>query len=198
MEETASTTATPESVPPLRVLPRGVQIGFIGLVIVAIVFGVVFFNGQNHGLTEPAKTLPSVGERMASLPVTTADGTPFDWASLSGKPVWINFWASWCGPCKAEMPDLQLVYQQARAQSPDLVLLLINTNDVHQDGLNYYRDLAMTGTLVFNDGSRDVGAYRITNFPTHLLVSRTGVVQSVLQESLTPQKAAQELQAITR
>jgi hypothetical protein len=45
---------TPETVPPLRVLPRGVQVGLIGLVIVAIVFGIVFFNGQSHGLTEPA------------------------------------------------------------------------------------------------------------------------------------------------
>jgi thiol-disulfide isomerase/thioredoxin len=194
--DTFPDATTPESVPPIRVLPRGVQIGLIALVIVAIVFGVVFFNGQNHGLTEPAKTLPSVGERIASLPVMTADGTPFDWSSLNGKPVWINFWASWCGPCKAEMPDLQQVYTQAKARTPDLVLLLVNTNDAHQDGLKYYQDLRMQGTLVFNDGSRDVGPYRITNFPTHLMVDRNGVVRQVLQESLTPERAQQELRTI--
>jgi cytochrome c biogenesis protein CcmG/thiol:disulfide interchange protein DsbE len=188
----------PESAPPLRVLPRGVQVGLIGLVIVAIVFGIVFFNGQNHGLTEPVKTLPATGDRIAALPVTTQDGTSFDWSTLNGKPVWINFWASWCGPCKAEMPDLQQVYQQARAQTPDLVLLLVDTNDAHADGLKYYQDLRMQGTLVFNDGSRDVGPYRIMNFPTHLLVDRTGIVRQVLQESLTPEKAQQELRAITR
>lgn len=191
-------TTTPESAPPLRVLPRGVQVGLIGLVIVAIVFGIVFFNGQNHGLTEPAKTLPATGDRIATLPVTTQDGTPFDWSTLNGKPVWINFWASWCGPCKAEMPDLQQVYQQARAQTPDLVLLLVDTNDTRSDGLKYYQDLRMQGALVFNDGSRDVGPYRIMNFPTHLLVDRTGIVRQVLQESLTPEKAQQELRAITR
>jgi hypothetical protein len=96
------------------------------------------------------------------------------------------------------MPDLQQVYAKARAETPDLVLLLVDTNDAHPDGLKYYQNLRMQGTLVFNDGSRDVGPYRIMNFPTHVLVDRTGVVKRVLQESLTPETAQQELRAITR
>lgn len=190
---------TPESAPPLRVLPRGVQVGVGLAVVVAIVVGIVLFDRQNGGagLTDPGKTLPAIGDKLAALPLTTADGQPFDMSSLNGHPVWINFWASWCGPCKAELPDLQTVYTQERVAHPDLILLLLNTNDVRQDGVKYYHDLNLTGALAFNDGSRDVGPYRVTNFPTNLMVDRTGTVKRVLQISLTPDAARQELQSIT-
>jgi hypothetical protein len=92
---------------------------------------------------------------------------------------------------------LQTVYTQERAAHPDLVLLLVNTADVRQDGLKYYQDLGMTGTLVFNNGSNDVGPYRIANFPTHLMIDRNGIVQRVLQQPLDPETARQELARIT-
>lgn len=199
MADGSRDATAPETAPPLRSLPRGVQVGAALLLVVAIVLGIALFNRQNGGagLTDPGRTVPRVGDHLAALPVTTTEGTPFDMASLKGHPVWINFWASWCGPCKAEMPDLQTVYEQERAKHPDLILLLVNTADVRQDGLKYYRDLRMSGTLVFNDGSRDVGPYRITNFPTHLMVDRDGIVRRVLQQSLDPPTARQELRYIT-
>lgn len=199
MADVGHDATTPESVPPLRTLPRGVQVGVGLLLAVAIILGVALFNRENGGagLTDPGRTVPRVGDRLAALPLTTPDGAPFDMATLNGHPVWVNFWASWCGPCKAEMPDLQTVYAEERAAHPDLILLLVNTADVHQDGLKYYQDLRMTGTLVFNDGSRDVGPYRITNFPTHLMIDRNGIVQRVLQQSLDPATAQEELRHIT-
>jgi thiol-disulfide isomerase/thioredoxin len=148
-------------------------------------------------LTHQSKP-PKIGGPAPAFSSRRVDtGGMLDLASLRGKPVVLNFWASWCGPCKAEMPDLQTVYAQERAAHPDLVLLLVNTADVRQDGLKYYQDLGMTGTLVFNNGSNDVGPYRIANFPTHLMIDRNGVVQRVLQQPLDPETARQELARIT-
>ncbi len=202
--ENRSDATSPETVAPLRTLPRGVQVAIFALLLVAIGAGVVLFERENGGAAAPAKPLPTAGDKLA-LTLTGSNGkpllvdqngAPFDPATLAGHPVWINFWASWCGPCKAEMPDLQIVYAREKEQHPDLILLLVNVNDTREDGLKYYNDLHMTAPVVFNDGSRDVGPYRVANFPTHIMVDRTGVVRRVIQSTLTPQAAVDELRRI--
>lgn len=198
MADRSTDALMPESTPPLRSLPRGVQVGVGLLVIGAIIAGILLFNRENggRGITDPGATLPRIGDRLAALPLTDANGAPFAMTNLTGHPVWINVWASWCGPCKAEMPDLQAVYEQEQAAHPDFVLLSLNTADNRADGIKYFRDLHLTSTLVFNDGSRDIGPYRIQNFPTSILVDRQGVVRRVLQQPVTQTTTREELRTI--
>jgi thiol-disulfide isomerase/thioredoxin len=198
MAEQPNDALVPETAPPLRSLPRGVRVG-LGLVLVAaILLATVLFNRENggRGLADPGATLPRIGDHLAALPITDAAGAPFDMASLAGHPVWINIWASWCGPCKAEMPDLEAVQQQVKAAHPDFVLLSLNTADSREDGTKFFRDLHLTSILAFNDGSRDIGPYRIQNFPTSILVDRSGIVRQVLQRSVDKASAPPELKAI--
>ncbi len=198
MADPTSDATTPETVPSLRSLPRRVQLGITLFLIFAIVAGVLLFNRENGGggLTDPGATLPKVGDRLAALPLTDASGAPFAMANLAGHPVWINVWASWCGPCRSEMPDLESVYREQRVSHPDLVLLSLNTADNRSDGMKFFADLHLTSTLVFNDGSRDIGPYRIQNFPSNILVDRSGIVRRVLQQPVDKVTATQELTAI--
>lgn len=191
----------PERAPPLRVLPRGVQAGGAIFLAVAIVLGIVFFNRESggSGLTAPGATLPRVGDRLATnVALTDADGRSFALASLAGRPIWINIWASWCPPCRTEMPELEALYQKEKATYPDLVLLSLNTADSREAGLKFFRDLKLTSTLVFNDGSRDLGPYRVLNFPSQILVGRDGTVKRVLQKATDQAEAEQEIQTILK
>ncbi|MCA1666820.1 MAG: TlpA family protein disulfide reductase [Thermomicrobia bacterium] len=198
MAEQPNDALVPEATPPLRSLPRGVQVSLGLVLVVAILLATLLFNRENggRGLTDPGATLPRIGDRLAVLPITDSTGAPFDMATLTGHPVWINVWASWCGPCKAEMPDLEAVSQEVRATHPDFVLLSLNTADNRQDGMKFFDDLRLTSTLAFNNGSRDIGPYRIQNFPTSILVDRNGIVRQVLQRSVDKESAQQELKAI--
>lgn len=72
---------------------------------------------------------PEVGQPAPALIAPQLDGQTFDLAALRGKVVIVNFWASWCGPCRAEMPLLNRFYLAHRAQG--LALLGVSVDDRH-------------------------------------------------------------------
>jgi cytochrome c biogenesis protein CcmG, thiol:disulfide interchange protein DsbE len=76
-----------------------------------------------------AGTGATVGMPAPPLIVTQLDGQEFDLARERGKVVVVNYWASWCSPCRAEMPALDKFYQ--RYQGQGLVLLGLSVDDVH-------------------------------------------------------------------
>lgn len=67
-----------------------------------------------------------VGERAPALIVPTLDARVFDLAALRGKVVIVNFWASWCSPCRAEMPQLDAFYRHHHAQGLELLGLSVD------------------------------------------------------------------------
>jgi thiol-disulfide isomerase/thioredoxin len=98
-----------------------------------VVFGVMLLSDRGSG-GEPAATPttsgdPSGGEGMAAdFSLTMFDGTPFDLGehlATDGRPVFLNFWASWCPPCRQEMPDISA----AAAANPGVQFLGIAVSD---------------------------------------------------------------------
>src|SRR6516165_12567678 len=67
-----------------------------------------------------------IGERAPALIVPTLDARVFDLAALHGKVVIVNFWASWCAPCRAEMPRLDAFYRRHHAQGLELLGLSVD------------------------------------------------------------------------
>lgn len=76
-----------------------------------------------------ADSAPAVGRPAPALVLPQLDGRVFDLAAQRGKVVIVNFWASWCSPCRAEMPLLDSFYQRYRARG--LVLLGVSVDDRH-------------------------------------------------------------------
>jgi peroxiredoxin len=70
-----------------------------------------------------------VGDLAADFTLIDLDGQAVTLSSLRGQPVMLNFWASWCAPCRSEMPDIQAVYIKRLADSPSLVILSINLGE---------------------------------------------------------------------
>jgi cytochrome c biogenesis protein CcmG/thiol:disulfide interchange protein DsbE len=68
-----------------------------------------------------ARAAPEIGEAAPALVLTAIDGTSIDLAKLRGKVVLVNYWATWCAPCRKEMPTLDAFYRRHRGQNFELV-----------------------------------------------------------------------------
>ena len=109
--------------------------------------------------------------------LTDLDGNPVNLADLRGKVVWINFWASWCPPCRLEMPDLVKAYTAHRAEG--FVLLGINATplDSLPDVKAFVKEFSMNFPVLL-DGDGSVEAlYRLRGLPLSVFVDRQGLIR---------------------
>ena len=108
---------------------------------------------------------------LFTLPRLDADGSLL-LASLRGKAVVVNFWASWCPPCKQEAPALQRLYDRYRARG--LVVVGLNQEDFTGDARSFMRRYGITFPVVHDRNKSMVGRYGVTGYPETYFIDRNG------------------------
>lgn len=93
-------------------------------------------------------------------------------ADLRGKAVVVNFWASWCIPCRDEAPVLQKTYERYRDQG--LVVLGVDVNDFRQDARRFMKRYGLSYPVVYDGKGSTVGKWGVRGFPETFFVDRTG------------------------
>ena len=118
-----------------------------------------------------------VGELAPDFQLPNLEGQSVSLSDFRGEPVLVNFWASWCGPCRYEMPFIQEVYEEWSASG--LVMLAINQGE----SLSTVNDFMQSGNYSFPvllDISQDVALeYNIWGMPTTFLIDEDGVIQAI-------------------
>lgn len=132
-----------------------------------------------------------------SLPVLSAhSSSTIRLTSLKGKPIMLNFWASWCDPCKREAPLLQATWR--RVQSQGIIFLGIDFQDAQSDGLNFLRTYGITYPSVVDGTGATAINYGVSGVPETFFLNRQGIIVSKVVGQLTEQTLQSNLQALLR
>lgn len=94
-----------------------------------------------------------------------------------GQVVLINFWATWCGPCRQEMPALDALY--AKYQRAGLVMMGVNIDEDHTDAIEMAQTLGVSYPILFDMRKEVSRAYQLDAMPLTVLIDREGVVRYV-------------------
>jgi cytochrome c biogenesis protein CcmG/thiol:disulfide interchange protein DsbE len=120
---------------------------------------------------------PLVGKPAPALAGTTLDGTPFDLAAHRGSPVLVNFWASWCGPCREEFPLLEDAAQRHAAEG--LIVVGALYKDDADPAWAFATEQGATWPTVA-DPERTIGAaWKVLGPPQTFFVDREGIIRDV-------------------
>jgi thiol-disulfide isomerase/thioredoxin len=157
-----------------------------GLIVLVVAAALLLFGGLFSGdVADTAVSdsrLPTsggpvaVGDTALDFTLTNLDGTAVTLSNHLGQPIVINFWASWCAPCRIEMPELQALHDQYAADG--LVILALNQGESAEVAANFFFDeMGLTFTNPLLDSESEVATkYGLRNLPTTLFIDAEGQV----------------------
>jgi peroxiredoxin len=160
------------------------------IVIIALVGGIfVAFNAAsgnddvttvsdaaNSSGLEPA---PIAGHPAPDFTLRTLNGEQVSLSDFRGQPVIINFWATWCGPCRIEMPEFQEAFAEHQADG----LIVLGVNLTERDSVNavpgFLDEFGLTFPVVLDEGGEVANTYKVFGQPASIFVDQNGDVHQV-------------------
>jgi peroxiredoxin len=117
----------------------------------------------------------SVGNRARDFTLESLDGGKVSLSDYKDQVVLVNLWATWCPPCRAEIPDLEAAYRAHRDEG--FVVLGVNVEESVQAIEPFVTNLDMTYPVLLDERGQVMNDYRALGLPMSLLVDREGVIQ---------------------
>lgn len=137
---------------------------------------------------------PLVGAPAPDITMTYDDGRVARLSDLRGKPVFINFWATWCGPCRSEMPEIVKAYEKHKDEG--LVILAVNVEEGPQEVKEFTNTFKMTFPITLDTKGKVIDAYGVRAMPTSLFVDSQGIIRARWQGALTGDQLEEHLRTI--
>jgi len=154
--------------------PRGPWKPLFGAVVALVALSAATVTADDDRLSRLKVSRAGAGVPMPSFQLTTLDGKVIESSSLAGKIVVLNFWATWCGPCKEEMPALDRLSR--KFADKDVAVLTI-TNDPERRGIEHFMKQVGSSLPVLLDEQRDVSlAFMVRGLPTTVFIGKNGTI----------------------
>lgn len=136
----------------------------------------------------------TVGEPAPDFTLTTLTGQQIRLSDLRGRPVVVNFWATWCTPCRREMPDFQAIYD--REQGNGLAVLGVNVGESRIGVSEFVQSLNLSFPILIDERETVQVAYKILPLPATFFIDRAGVIRGIYQFQMSRMQMETEVQRI--
>jgi cytochrome c biogenesis protein CcmG/thiol:disulfide interchange protein DsbE len=174
-----------ETPAPRRGLSLGSIVLLVGVVLVALVFG--------FALARQNRTQPESGP-APDFTLTMLDGSQMRLADLKGKVVVINFWASWCGPCRDEAPALQAIWE--KYQDKGVVVMGVAYTDTEKGAKAFISEFNQTYPNGLDIGTKISELYSITGVPETFIIDREGKVAAFMMVAISEQSLSARIDQV--
>jgi len=156
-----------------------------GLIVVAVVvltamFVPSDFDQARHSYGGPAEQV--LGTALPDASVPNINGGTIDLAAYRGRPVLLNLWATWCGPCRREMPALE---QLSRERAGTLTVLAIDQREDPAVVKAYVKRFGVTFPVGIDDGQRLATQMHLIGLPSSFFIDRAGVIRDAVDGEMT-------------
>lgn len=144
------------------------------LITIAVIVPLVWLLA--YGFSRDPRYIPSplIARPAPSFALTLFDGKQLRLQELRGKVVFVNFWASWCLPCRTEAQELEALWQRLKDQ--DIVFLGINIQDKEEDALAFLREFAITYPNGRDASGKIAIDYGVWGIPETFFIGRDGTI----------------------
>ena len=135
--------------------------------------------GFSRELDASIKSLDKIGKEMPITGIKT-DGKEFDLKNLKGKVVLVDFWATWCGPCIAELPNVQQAYKKYHGKGFEVIGISLDRKDDDEKLSKFIEDHKLPWACInIEDSKKLADKYQVNAIPYPVLIGRDGRVVSM-------------------
>jgi peroxiredoxin len=130
--------------------------------------------GGDKNVVSPLDADKQTNTKAPDFTLKDLNGTNVSLSSLKGKVVLLNFWASWCPPCKAEMPSMNKLYKEIRAKGFEIVA--VSTDNSLSTIKEFLAKSRVDFTVLFDEKKTVSREYKVFSMPTTFLIDRNGFI----------------------
>ncbi|MCD7033318.1 thiol-disulfide oxidoreductase ResA [Metabacillus sp. GX 13764] len=161
-------------------------------VILLVLGGAIFYTFYTNFIA--SKELVGKGSKAPDFMLTDMNGKTHQLSDYKGKGVFLNFWGTWCEPCKREMPYLDRQYEHYRSQGVEV--LSVNISESNITVQNFIDQYQLSFPVMIDKDRQVLDAYGVNPLPTSFLIDKTGKVVKVYSGQLTERMTAQFMEQI--
>ncbi len=166
-------------------------LGKSGLIIIGSIIGIMFVvgvigyiggkvtNGKNAGNQQASgSSAPEENAPAPDFSLRTTDNAVVKLSDYRGKVVFLNFWATWCPPCRMELPSMERLYGQLKGQA--FVILAVNVDESEPDNVkNFAKSMNLTFPVLVDDGNVSK-MYNVNAIPTTFIIRKDGTIDTIV------------------